>query len=270
MKYIDYHRNILIDKMELKQHPMIEKALSMLDTLDMAITTVIRNGDWVNYVNLITDYDKFLWECNHHYPQKTNPINILQNKKYSSYRETLLLPLWIRIKNKLPFHTELLLNNPVVQTIYSDKTYTYKDVDGGLGVLYNKKIFPIIVDEDKSGHFCKTTAKNVNGIMECFKKMNTNIITMSTTDNKVTIGKKIDAEDLPSLDIIASVREKNGYNSEYQSLNAKIFEELETKIVSKVLERGEESFMFEKYLITKKQNKLIRESIDDNGLYINF
>jgi hypothetical protein len=265
MTHTDYHKNI----MKSESHFMIDIALTLLPTVEDAIEQIIIDGDWDKYVELITPYDKYLWECNHNYPQKTNPINILQNKKYSSWRETLLLPLWIRIKNKLPFETVLLLNNPVTQTIFSDGTIGEKYIDGGLAVVCDNLFLPVIVNEDKSGHFCKTSAKNVNGILKCFQDSNSQTIRMCTTDNNVTIGKDVDAEDLSSFNIIASIRKENGKSETYKELNPNIFEELEKTLINEVIKRGHVSYMCEKYSIKQKQNKKIRESIDKSGLYIN-
>lgn len=268
MKYTDYHRNIL--ESGDNTHDMVIKSISMLDCFEDAIQKVITDGDWNDYIKTITPYDLYLWECNHKYHQKTNPINILQNKKYSSYRETLLLALWVRIRSKLPFSTELLLNKSVVQTIFSDETIGEKNVDGGLGVLCNKLMLPVIINEDKSGHFCKTSAKNVNGILENFENSNPNIIRMCTTDNNVTIGKNVDSSELPSYNILASLRKNNGHNDSYQELNPEIFLNLENILTEKIIKRGFECFECDKYKKKQKQNKTIRESIDNTGLYVNF
>lgn len=268
MKHTDYHKNIL--ESGDNTHEMVVQAISMLDCFEDSIQKVITDGDWNDYIRTITPYDKYLWECNHNHPQKTNPINILQNKKYSSYRETLLLPLWIRIKSKLPFSTELLLNKSVVQTIFSDGTIGEKDVDGGLGVLCNELMLPVIANEDKSGHFCKTSAKNVNGILENFKDLNPNIIRMCTTDNNVTIGRNVDSSELPAFNIVAPLRKNNGHNDSYQKLNPEIFFYLENILTEEVIKRGAECFECDKYKIKQKQNKTIRESIDNTGIYVNF
>lgn len=266
MRFTDYHKNILIDE---SNHPMIIESCKMIDNFETAIKELIDDGDWIKYVVAVTPYDKFLWECNHLHPQKTNPINILQNKKYSSFRETLLLPLWIRIKNRLCFNTDIVLNKSVVQTILSDGTIGTKDVDGGLGINCGDLFLPIIVNEDKSGHFCKTQAKNVNGILKSFEDLNNNIIRVCTTDNKVTIGKKVDSSELSSYDIVASLRKENGNHYLYQELNPEIFSQLENIIVDEINKRGFESYGCDKYKIKQKQNKSIRESIDNTGLYVN-
>ena len=198
-KYTEYHFNILNDPKD-NYHPMVQKSITFIDNFEKSIINIIEDGDWEKYINSILEYDKFLWECHHLHPQKTNPINVIQNKKYSSYRETLLYPLWIRISKQLNFETIPLMNKSVSQTIFSDGSMNNKDVDGGLGIICennNKKIIlPVVTNEDKSGHFCKTQASNVNGINSKFKQLNSNIITICTTDNQVTIGKNIDGNRL--------------------------------------------------------------------------
>lgn len=44
---------------------------------------------------------------------------------------------------------------------------------------------------------------------------------------------------------------------------------MEEIIVNKLNQLGEISFSGEKYIITKKNNKTIREQIDSNGLFLN-
>lgn len=273
MNYTSYHKKILIESQDESNHPMVQEALTYIDSFEKSIVTVINDGNWEMYIDTITNYDKFLWECNHKHPQKTNPINILQNKKYSSYRETLLIPLWYRIKNRISFDTIVLTNTSVIQTMFSDDVDNFKDVDGGLGVslkVGNKsKILPIIVNEDKSGHFCKTQASNVNGIMKKFEEFNSNIVRLCTTDNKITIGKNIDSELISSISILASLRKNNLEHNKYNKLNWEIFSTLESKIVDKLNEIGDIGFNIDRYKMIDKQNKLIRESIDSSGIFIN-
>jgi hypothetical protein len=273
MNYTSYHKNILIESRDESNHPMVQEALTYIDCFEKSIVKVINDGNWEMYIDTITNYDKFLWECNHQHPQKTNPINILQNKKYSSYRETLLIPLWYRIKNRISFDTIVLTNTSVIQTMFSDAVDNFKDVDGGLGISIKvgekNKILPIIVNEDKSGHFCKTQASNVNGIMKKFEEFNSNIIRLCTTDNKITIGKNIDSELISSISILASLRKNNLEHNVYNKLNWEIFSSLESVIVDKLNEIGDIRFGIDKYKIKDKQNKLIRESIDSSGIFIN-
>ncbi len=272
-KFTEYHFNILNDPKD-NDHHMVQKALEYIDVFETAIVNVINDGDWEKYINSILEYDKFLWECHHLHPQKTNPINIIQNKKYSSYRETLLYPLWIRVSKQLNFETIQLINKSVPQTIFEDGSINYKDVDGGIGIICefnNEKILlPIVTNEDKSGHFCKTQASNVNGINRKFKQLNSNIITICTTDNQVTIGKNVDGNLLYETNMLVPLRNNNLNHKIYNTLNHNVLRDVEKILVNKLNDMGSESFSCGTYKITSKTNKLIREFIDSQEIYLNF
>jgi hypothetical protein len=273
MGYTEYHKNILKD-LEDCNHPMIITALTYIENFEEAINTVINDGDWEKYVRSITEYDKFLWECHNLHPQKTNPINVIQNKKYSSYRETLTLPLWVRISKQLEFNTIPLINKSVVQTIYDDGTANMKDVDGGLGFMCEFKgvniMLPVLTNEDKFGHYCKTQAMNVNGICNNFKNLNNNVINMCTTDNHISIGKKVESSIIENVDILASIRKNNLNHHVFNDLNFNVLDTIEKTLVRELNKRGSESFNLENYKITKKTNKLIRNTIDSEGICLNF
>jgi len=271
--YTEYHFNILNDLKD-NDHYMVKKALEYIDGFEVAIVNVINDGDWKKYTNAILEYDKFLWESHHLYPQKTNPINIIQNKKYSSYRETLLYPLWVRISKQLTFDTVQLINKSVPQTIFEDGTINYKDVDGGIGIVCElngyKILLPIVTNEDKSGHFCKTQASNVNGINRKFKQLNPNIITICTTDNQVTIGKNVDGDLLYETNMLVPLRNNNLNHKVYNKLNYQALNDVEQILVKKLNDLSKESFSCETFKITSKTNKLIREFIDSQKIYLNF
>jgi hypothetical protein len=271
--YTEYHYNILCDPKDVN-HPMVQKSIEYIDVFESAIVNVINDGDWKKYINTLSEYDRFLWESHHLHPQKTNPINIIQNKKYSSYRETLLYPLWIRISNQLIFNTVQLINKSVPQTIFEDGSINFKDVDGGIGIICelngNSILLPIVTNEDKSGHFCKTQASNVNGINRKFKQLNPNIITICTTDNQVTIGKNVDGNLLYETNMLVPLRKNNLNHKIYNDLNYKVLCDVEEILVDKLNELGLDSFNCDKFKITSKTNKLIRESIDSQKIYLNF
>lgn len=272
-KFTEYHFNILNDPKD-NNHHMVQKALEYIDVFETAIVNVINDGDWEKYINSILEYDKFLWECHHLHPQKTNPINIIQNKKYSSYRETLLYPLWIRVSKQLEFETTPLINKSVPQTIFEDGSINYKDVDGGIGIIceFNNEeiLLPIVTNEDKSGHFCKTQASNVNGINRKFKQLNSNIITICTTDNQVTIGKNVDGNLLYETNMLVPLRNNNLNHKIYNSLNHNVLRDVEKILINKLSTMSSKSFSCGTYKITSKTNKLIREFIDSQEIYLNF
>ena len=274
MNPIVYHQEIL-ECVDYSNHPYVLTCKKMLPDVQKAVETVIIGGHWEKYCSSIEEYDKYMWERYHEKPQKSNPINITQNKKYSSWRELMLYPLWARIKSQIKFPTEIILNKPVTQTIYSDGSIQTKDVDGGLGIYCNhnntKLFLPVLTDEDKGGHFCKTTASNVEGINRKFKDLNPNIITTITTDNHITMGQDIDTEFFKSTDILLSVRGKNGEDpKKYSKLEYKRFETIEKVIIEKLNSMSISDFTCEKINIREKEKKTVREFIDKQGFLIKF
>lgn len=271
--HIQHHKNRLLSNGG-ENHPMIQKCYEYFGIFENAIDQCIQTGNYENYVLSMSEYDEYLWKCNYLEPQKSNPINITQNKKYSSYRENLLLPLFIRVKNRLNFETQVALDKSVVQVLFDDSSFADKDVDISLVLPYEvngiEKFFPVVTCEDKAGQMCKTTAQNVTGINERFKKMNPNILTIVSTDNHVTIGETEDAYLLNGTDILFPIRKHNLKNKEYQKLNWENFKELEDLLVETLNSRGTESFQKEKYKTKSKSGKIIRESIDLGKMFVNF
>lgn len=256
-------------------HPYVQKALGFIPEFEKAINQVIEDGDWETYCNSVNEYDKFLWDAYHNETDTINPINIVQSKKYSSFRETLLLPLWTRIKNRLSFETHVPVNKSVAQVIFDDGECQYKDLDGGLYInqeyMGNQILTPVLVNEDKGGHFCATQASNVNGIFRKFKDLNQNILTITTTDNKVTIGKDKDFGFMSSTNYIFSLRGKNLTDFKtHNHLVPERFRFMETHISERLNTLGLEPFLIKNLKITKKHTKTIRESIDEGGVMVNY
>jgi hypothetical protein len=272
-EFVLHHKQKLL-KEDGSSHPMILKSLEYMDTFEDAISECIQTGDYQKYVETITEYDQYLWTCNYKEKQKSNPINITQNKKYSSYRENLLYPIFVRVKNRLNFSVEVILDEPVVQVMFSDGSVTFKNVDMGLAVIKtvngNTFKFPVVTDEDKAGQLCKTTAQNATAINGRFKKMNPSVITLISTDNHVTIGKREDSFLLNGTDILFPIRENNLKNKVYNKLNWRNFQRLEELLVKTLNQKGSESFDISNYKTSSKSGKIIRESVDNGDLFVNF
>lgn len=255
-------------------HPYVQRAMEFLPEFESAVNEVYESGDWNTYCTQVNEYDKYLWEVYHNEKQATNPINTIQTKKYSSYRETLLYPLWKRISDQLTFPTEVVQNKSVAQVIFDDGTCQYKDLDGGLYLYQNHMGFtiptPVLVHEDKGGHFCATQGSNVNAIFRKFKDLSRDIVSITTTDNKITIGKNKDYSFMSSTNYIFSLRGKNGVNYiQHSPLVGSRFEFIEQNIIEKLNELGQEPFLIQNLNIKTKHLKTIRESIDKLGVVVN-
>ena len=195
---LQYHRKTLTASST--DHPYIKQAISMLDAVEAAMENLLDgNIDVEEYINRITPYDKFMWEKFHELPQKSNPININQNKKYSSWREQKWAPIFelVRIellKNPSWDDTKVVLiqNRPIVETVYSNGYTPFKDVDGGLAIethINGKKVLiPIIAVEDKGGHACSTCFNGVNAQGLRLHQSFPNAKHVFITDNNVSVG----------------------------------------------------------------------------------
>ena len=259
---------------EESNHPYVVRALEFLPDFELAVNEVHQSGDWVSYCQRVNEYDKYLWDVYHSEKQATNPINTIQTKKYSSYRETLLFPLWKRIGERISFETHVAQNKSVAQVIFEDGSYQSKDLDGGLYLYQNFSGFtiptPVLVHEDKGGHFCATQGSNVNAIFRKFKDLSKDIISITTTDNKITIGKNKDLSFLSSTNFLFSLRGKNGVNyKQHNPLVGNRFSCIEQSIIKKLNELGPEPFLIQNLNIKTKHIKTIRESIDKNGVMVN-
>jgi hypothetical protein len=71
-------------------------------------------------------------------------------------------------------------------------------------------------------------------------------------------------------DIFKYLKKENLNNLTYQSLNPNVFEVLENTLLNRLCDLGTDILDKEKFKVKKKQNKLIRESIDSEGIFINF
>ena len=91
---------------------MVNEALTMLGDVEKAMKDLV-NGliDIKEYIIAITPYDQFMYERAKMKPQKSNPINTLQNKKYSTWREQKWAPIWelIRIEMSETWKTNNLI-----------------------------------------------------------------------------------------------------------------------------------------------------------------
>lgn len=255
-------------------HPYVQRAMEFLPEFESAVNEVYESGDWNTYCTQVNEYDKYLWEVYHNEKQASNPINTIQTKKYSSYREMLLYPLWKRISDQLTFQTFVAQNKSVSQVIFDDGTSQKKDLDGGLFMSQqyqgNWLQTPVLVHEDKGGHFCATQGSNVNAIFRKFKDLSSAVLSITTTDNKITIGKDRDYSFMSSTNYIFSLRGKNGVNYiRHSPLVGERFSFVEKSIVEKLNNLGEEPFLIQNLNIKTKHVSTIRESIDLTGVMVN-
>ena len=271
-----YHRKTL-SASDLN-HPMVQEALSMLDSVEKAMKDLVEGKINISkYIDAITPYDQFMYERAKMKPQKSNPINTLQNKKYSTWREQKWAPIWelIRIEMSKKWKTDSLMviqNKQVVESIYSSGYVKYKDVDGGISfefMLNGKKVlFPIIAVEDKGGHACSTCFDGVSAQSLRLHRCLPNAFSVFITDNNISVGQDKESETFCDIDLIVSERGQNRKTEKYPKLNADRFKEVKDGIVAKLSKVSLSHFEHFTAIQSKKGGKF-RAEIDASGIIWN-
>jgi hypothetical protein len=272
-----YHRKTLIGTDA--DHPLIQTAVTMLDTVEQAITNVANGTITITeYIDQITPYDQFMWEEWHRLPQKSNPINIGQNKKYSTWREMKWAPIFELIRKAIqPIWKDVNLvviqNRPVVETVYSNGYIAYKDVDGGLGIettINNQSVLvPVIAVEDKGGHACSTCFNGVNAQGLRLHQSFPNSKHVFITDNNISVGKDKGTEIADNINIVISERGTNKKKEVYPALKAERFQEIKDGIISKLTKMSSKDFT-DYTVISSTSTSTLRASVEQTGIVWNW
>jgi hypothetical protein len=276
---LQYHRKTLTASNT--DHAYIKQAVSMLDDVERAMTNLL-NGqiDIETYINNITPYDKFMWEKWHELPQKSNPINIGQNKKYSTWREQKWAPIFelVRrelIKDPLWKNTSVVViqNRPIVETVYSNGYTPCKDVDGGIAIettINGKKILvPVIAVEDKGGHACSTCFNGVNAQGLRLHQSFPNAKHVFITDNNVSVGSTKGSEIADHINLVVCERGDNKVTEKYPSLKFERFENVKDTLVSNLKRMNPNQFTSYR-VIESTSTTTLRESLDSQGILWNW
>ena len=276
---LQYHRKTLTASST--DHPYIKQAISMLDEVEQAMNDLLdENIDVKEYINRITPYDKFMWEKFHELPQKSNPININQNKKYSSWREQKWAPIFELVKRELLKNPNwegvklvIIQNRPIVETVYSNGYTPYKDVDGGLAIemLINGKkvLIPVIAVEDKGGHACSTCFNGVNAQGLRLHQSFPNAKNVFITDNNVSVGITKGSEIADHINLVVCERGTNRTKEKYPALKYERFENVKNTLVSNL--SAMVPTQFTSYcVVDSKSTTTLRDSIDKVGILWNW
>jgi hypothetical protein len=272
-----YHRKTLIASDS--QHPMVQEALGKLDAVEAAILQLARSEITVSeYITAITDYDRFMWINAKSKPQKSNPINTLQNKKYSTWREQKWAPIFERVRQSIqPLWQDVKLvviqNKPVVETVYSNGYIAHKDVDGGLAIELEingrKELVPVVAVEDKGGHACSTCFNGVNAQGLRLHQSFPNARHVFITDNNISVGQNKGAEIADHINLIVSERGQNRRPEAYPPLNAARFQEVMEGLIQRL--SGTQSREFTTYeVIHSPAAGTLRSQIDQTGVVWNW
>lgn len=228
-----YHRKTLLATES--DHPYVQHAATMLEQVEQAMKDYVEDKITTEqYIDRITPYDQFMWEKAHEKPQKSNPINTGQNKKYSTWREQKWAPVFEKIRRRVEpqWSTSLVViqNKQVVETVYNDGYIAFKDVDGGLAIestINNKKVLiPVIAVEDKGGHACSTCFNGVNAQGLRLHQSFPNAKHVFITDNNVSVGANKGMQIADHINLTVLERGTNRVHEEYPKLHASRWQEV--------------------------------------------
>lgn len=273
---LHYHRKTLFASDA--DHPMVVKASSMLDDVETAMQELVQGGiDIPTYIDRITTYDQFMYQSAKAKPQKSNPINTLQNKKYSTWREQKWAPIWQLIADTVGEewgvdNLHVIQNKQVVESVYSSGYMKFKDVDGGIGFEHTingkKVLMPIVAVEDKGGHACSTCFDGVSAQGLRLHTCLPHAYHVFITDNNISVGKDKESETFCDIDLIVSERGKNKVKSDYPVLNAHIFQDVKDGLIERLKKLDLDYFTKYHVIASKKQGKF-RAKIDNTGIIWN-
>jgi hypothetical protein len=254
-------------------HALVDRAVTMYPKVVAVMKKVIQDGKYDEYAKSIAEYDRFVWEESHR-GDKTNIFAYKKIKVSPSWTEQFWAPVFERVRLQISktWNTDLVLiqNTQVVESCGKDGPSGYKDVDGGIGILSNRwppAIMPVVVAEDKTGHFCKTACTGVDGIMRRVRTMNPNVLGMCITDNNVSVGQTSLVDDVFSAGgVLISQRGQNGKKVAYPALDASKFALVEQLCVNYLTTKTASDFL---NIVTKKKTTMyLREAIDKKGHYV--
>jgi hypothetical protein len=252
-------------------HVLAEKAQELYPTVAAAMLDAVVDGDWQKYCASIEEYDRFVW-IESHRGDKSNIFSYKKIKVSPSWTEQLWAPVFERVRKTVQqqWNTPLvLIQNVEVVESWSQGPSSYKDVDGGIGIVdqVHDCIMPVVVAEDKTGHFCKTACTGVDGIMRRVLAMNPHVLGMCITDNNVSVGQDSLVENVYGAGgILISQRGTNGRKEEYPQLNADKFNLVETICLNYLATKTKDDFLIK--TSSQSSNVFLRENIDRNGYYI--
>lgn len=252
-------------------HALAAKAQELYPNVAAAMLDAVKHGNWQKYCNVIEEYDRFVWVESHR-GDKTNIFSYKKIKVSPSWTEQLWAPVFERVRKSVEakWNTSLtLIQNTKVAESWSQGPASFKDVDGGVGIVDPTYgcIMPIVVSEDKTGHFCKTACTGVDGIMRRVRTMNPNVLGMCITDNNVSVGQDSLVENVFGAGgVLISQRGTNGSKEKYPKLNADKFALVETICLNYLATKNKDDFLIKKS--TKNSNVFLRENIDRSGYYV--
>lgn len=253
-------------------HQLAEQAVKLYPKASAAMTQAVADGNWQKYCAEIEEYDRFVWVESH----KGDKSNIFAYKKIKvspSWTEQIWAPVFERVRQNISkqWKVDLVLiqNMEVVESWANGKPASFKDVDGGIGIVDPSLgcVMPVVTAEDKTGHFCKTACTGVDAIISRVRKMNPNVLGLCVTDNNVSVGQTSLVENVFGAGgVLISQRGQNNSREAYPKLNHDKFELVERLCIGYLSTKQPSDFL--NIASNASSNLYLRENIDRTGMYV--
>ena len=274
-----YHRRTLTASET--DHPYVQELLAMLDTVEAAMQSFTQGKiTLAQYLAAIEGYDRVIYGRFYEKPQKTNPINTFQNKKYSTWREQKWAPVFERVRQHLADQPQwqgqdlvVIQNHAVLETVYAGGYVARKDADGGLAIRITvngrSELAPVVTVEDKGGHCCSYQTNSVNAMALRLHQSFPNEKSMLITDNNVSVGRKIGVEIADNINIFVLERGSNRRHEAYPPLALDRWQRV-LDLLTANLSRSQPQDFSAYTVINSGATGCLRDILDRDGLLVNW
>ena len=190
----------------------------LLDSFEKSIQRFIDRKISINeFVDGINDLDQWAYNMYYREPQKSNWMNIGQNKNYPIIKETVWTAIFEHVRKIAIENTNIEFTliqgksgGSVAVAVFEDGTIKTKDVDTGIAIKHpDGFLVPVIAGECKGGHACSSVHDGIWGQAVRMKKQFPNSVQVLITDNQITVGKKYDVSAYEEIDFVISERGPN-------------------------------------------------------------
>ncbi len=274
-----YHRRTLTASEQ--DHPYVQELLGLLPAVETAMQEFAQGMiTLAQYLKAIEAYDRVIYARFYEKPQKTNPINTFQNKKYSTWREQKWAPVFERVRQHLLAQPQwqghdltVIQNHAVLETVYAGGYVARKDADGGLALRVTvngrSELAPVITVEDKGGHCCSYQTNSVNAMALRLHQSFPNEKSMLITDNNVSVGRKIGVEIADNINIFVLERGSNRRHEAYPPLALDRWQQV-LDLLTANLSRSQPQDFSAYTVINSGATGCLRDILDRDGLLVNW
>lgn len=274
-----YHRRTLTASDV--DHPYVQELLAMLAPVEQSMQDFAEGRiTLAQYLADIEAYDRVIYGRFYEKPQKTNPINTFQNKKYSTWREQKWAPVFEQVRRHLETQPNwqgqeltVIQNHSVLETVYSGGYVARKDADGGLAMKITvngrAELAPIVTVEDKGGHCCAYQTNSVNAMALRLHQSFPNEKSMLITDNNVSVGRKIGVEIADNINIFVLERGSNRKHEAYPPLALDRWQRVLDLLKTQLSQHRPQDFS-QYRTINSGSTGCLRDVLDRDGLLVNW